>query len=164
MKSMKYLKIVLMLGIAMLFCGCSLFKTKINLNDYISYSYEGIDGYTSIVVSLNTEGIRTDFGEKIKEENMDYFTVLLSSMEITPSKSDNLCNGDVLTLHVAYNEAACESAGIKFSGNDVEITIEGLEEGILLDLFADVSVNVKGTAPLAVASVENKSTNDLRRK
>lgn len=161
MKSMKSLKLCLIVGVMMLCCGCSLFKTKINLSDYISYSYEGIDGYTSIAVSLNTEGISTDYNEKVKEEDMSYFAVLLNSMEISASKTDNLCNGDVVTLHVTYNEAACESAGIVFSGNDVEITIEGLEEGILLDLFADVSVNVKGTAPIAVASIENKSANEF---
>lgn len=159
MKLMRCVKLSLIIcGMVSVLCGCGLFKTKINLKDYISCSYEGIDGYTSIDVSLDTEGIRNDFGGKISEKKTEDFNRLIDSMQVSASQADNLHNGDVIIVHVSYLEEYCENAGIKFAGNDMEVTIEGLEEGILLDLFADIVVNVKGTAPLAEASIENRSS------
>lgn len=160
MKSMRFWKVLTVTGMMGLLCGCGLFKTKINLEDYVSYSYEGIDGYASMEAALNAEGIRSDYGGKISEEKAEALDNLIQSMEIRVSKQDNLCNGDLITISVSYDEAFCNEAGIKFAGMNTEVTIEGLKEGEVLDLFADVFVNVKGTAPLAEASVENKSTNE----
>lgn len=158
---LKRIGIILVISLfTMMAGGCSLFKTKIYLENYVSYSYEGISGYTSITLELNTEQIQKDFAEKIGEKKQEDFVKLLHSMSIEASKTESLSNGDAITLQVTYDETLCESVGIKFTGTETEIVIEGLEEGILLDLFADIVVNVQGTAPLAVASVENKSSNE----
>lgn len=140
-------------------CGCGLFKTKINLQDYISYSYEGISGYTSIAVDLDKDGIRADFGEKIGEKKMNAFDALVDSLAVSISQTENLTNGDVVVIDVGFNEEDCDNAGVSFSGNNLEINIEGLREGELLDVFADINVNVTGIAPFATASIENKSDN-----
>lgn len=145
----------------MLLSGCGLFRTKIDLENYISYSYEGIDGYASIEYALDTEGIKADFSEKISDKKIDAFNILIDSLTIKASKENNLQNGDAVILNVAYLEEDSKSAGVKFAGNDMEITIEGLREGEVLDLFADITVNVKGVAPLAEASIENTSTNEF---
>lgn len=145
----------------MCLCGCGLFKTKIDLENYITYSYDGIDGYTSIEYSLDVERMKNDFKEKVSEKKIEAFNTLMDSLEINASKTDNLQNGDVVVLSVKFSEENCKSASVKFVGNDMEIDIEGLREGEVLDLFADITVNVKGIAPLAVASIDNKSTNEF---
>lgn len=160
MNLMRFWKILPAIGILLLLCGCNLFKTKINLKEYVSYSYEGINGYTSMEVRLDKEGIRTDYGEKIDEKKAEAFNKLIESMSISVSKQDGLCNGDEITIRVAFDEMLCDEAGIYFTETETKVIVEGLEEGELLDLFQDVVVTVKGTAPLAEASIENKSTNE----
>ncbi|MCM1467768.1 MAG: hypothetical protein NC086_06425 [Alistipes sp.] len=143
--------------------GCGLFKTGIALEDYISYEYEGVNEYGSLAASVDVEKILTDYGEKIDEEKTESFRELLSGLQLDVSKSENLCNGDEVEIRVDYDEELCENAGVRFKNNTVKVTIEGLEEGELLDLFADISVEVRGTAPLATASVQNKSSNEFIR-
>lgn len=157
----KFSKLFIVMCVIMLLGGCGLFKTKIDLKNYINYSYDGIDGYTTLIFSIDTSGIENDFTEKISENKIESFKKLISSMKISASKAENLCNGDTIVLNVSYNEEYCEASGVKFAGNDMEISIEGLQEGEVLDLFADIIVNVKGIAPLAVATIENKSSNEF---
>lgn len=149
----------LLLLMVCILSGCGLFRTKIDLTDYIEYNYEGINGYTELFYSVDTGKISSDYIEKISEKEMDSFLNVLSNMEIKASKSEKLCNNDVITFTVNYSEEDCKNAGITFVGNNMEITVEGLQEGELIDLFADISVNVQGIAPFATASIENKSTN-----
>ncbi len=156
-KCIKLFVIVAMLG--MVCCGCGLFKTKIDLTNYISYSYEGINGYTPLVVSLDKEAVRADYMEEVGEKNQEAFNLLIDSLEVEASKNDGLVNGDLITINVKFSEEDCETAKVKFAGEVLEITVEGLREGELLDLFADVNVNVSGIAPFATASIENKSAN-----
>ncbi len=142
-----------------LFCGCGLFKTKIDLTDYIDYSYEGINGYAPLNMSIDKEAIKTEFLEDISEKNISSFNSLIDSLQISASKSDGLVNGDLITISVNFSEEDCEAAKVRFVGNVLEITVEGLREGELLDVFADVNVNVSGIAPFATATIENKSAN-----
>ncbi len=144
--------------------GCGLFRTGISLEEYISYEYEGVNEYAALTASVDTERIVSDYGEKIEDGKAQAFSELVSGLKVTVSKSEKLCNGDVVTISVDYDEELCKGAGIRFKNSDVKVTIEGLAEGELLDLFADISVQVTGTAPMATAFVENNSANDFIRK
>lgn len=143
--------------------GCGLFRTGISLKEYISYEYEGVNEYAALTASVDTEKIVSDYSEKIGDKNAQMFGELVSGLHVTVSKQENLCNGDVVTISVDYDEELCKSAGVRFKNNTVKVTVEGLEEGELLDLFADISVRVTGTAPLATAFVENNSANGFIR-
>ena len=153
----------LMAGLFIAVSGCGLFKTGITLEDYILYEYEGVNEYAALTASVNVEQILSDYGEKINEDNKEAFRELLWGLQLDISKSGNLCNGDEVTIHVDYDEELCKSAGVRFKNDTVKVTIAGLEEGELLDLFADITVEVKGTAPLATASLQNKSSNEFIR-
>lgn len=143
--------------------GCGLFRTGISLEEYISYEYEGVNEYAALTASVDTEQMMSDYSEKIDDGKEQAFLELISGLKVTVSKSENLCNGDVVTIDADYDEELCKSAGIRFKNSTVKVTIEGLAEGELLDLFADITVQVTGTAPLATAYVENKSANEFIR-
>lgn len=153
----------LVTGLFIAVSGCGLFKTGITLEDYISYECEGVNEYAELTASVNVEQILSDYDEKINEDNEESFRELLWGLQLDISKSENLCNGDEVTIHVDYDEELCKSAGVRFKNDTVKVTIAGLEEGELLDLFADITVEVKGTAPLATASLQNKSSNEFIR-
>lgn len=141
--------------------GCGLFRTGISLEEYISYEYDGVNEYAGLTASVDTERIVSDYSEKMDDGKAQAFSELISGLSVTVSKSENLCNGDVVTISVDYDEELCKSAGIRFKNSTVKVTIEGLAEGELLDLFADITVQVRGTAPLATAYVENNSANEF---
>lgn len=151
------------LSLIILLNGCGLFQTKITLEDYIVYEYEGVDGYAGLTAYVNTEQISADYNEKIDIEKTGAFNELIAGLDIEISKSENLCNGDEITIRVNYDEELCKEAGVRLKNTSVKVTITGLEEGELLDLFADITVKVSGTAPLAVASLENNSSNGFIR-
>lgn len=141
--------------------GCSLFRQKIDLENYISWECQGIDGYASLELALDVSGMQADLDEKIKkEEKIIALQSLLEGMSIQGDREENLSNEDVVVIHVEYDELLCKEAGVKIDGNDMKVTITGLEEGELIDLFADVEVQVIGVAPFATAQVVNHSTNE----
>lgn len=144
---------------AILMAGCSLFYKTIDLSEYISYKYEGIDGYTSIEVTLDKDGIINDFGAEVNDKYKEAFAAFADTLEIVISKSDNLSNGDEVEISVSYDGELQKTSGVKLKNISRKIIIEGLREGELLDVFADITVNVSGIAPLATASIENKSAN-----
>lgn len=143
--------------------GCGLFKTGITLKDYISYEIDGVNEYATLTAYVDTEQMMLDYQDKISDGRAEAFGELLASLTVDISKSENLCNGDEVTISVSYDEALCENADVKFKNSSMKITVGDLEEGELLDLFADITVEVKGTAPFATASIENKSSNEFIR-
>lgn len=162
MKVFKYAGLCLLtMSLFVILNGCGLFQTSITLKDYISYEIEGVNEYASLTAYVDTEQILLDYSEKVQEENAAVFRELLGSITVDISKPDNLCNGDEVTISAAYDEELCKNSGIRFNSDSMKITVEGLEEGELLDLFADITVQVKGTAPFATASIENKSSNEF---
>lgn len=162
MKVFKYAGFCLLtMSLLVILDGCGLFKTSITLKDYISYELNGVNEYASLTAYVDTEQIMLDYFDKISDEHAAAFNELLGSFAVDVSKQDNLCNGDEVTISVAYDEELCKNSGIKFKSDSMKITVEGLEEGELLDLFADITVQVRGTAPFATASIENKSSNEF---
>lgn len=138
--------------------GCGLFRQKIDLENYIVWECQGINGYASLELALKVDQIQADLEEKMKkDEKKVALNTLLSAMEINGNHEENLSNGDVVVIHVDYDEELCKEAGVRIVGNDMNITVEGLEEGQLIDLFKDVEVQVTGVAPFATAQVVNHS-------
>ncbi len=150
-------------GLFVVLNGCGLFKTSIALKDYISYELDGVNEYGSMTAYIDTERMLADYSGKIPDENADAFAQLLGGFTVDISKTDNLSNGDEVTISVGYDEELCRNAEVQLKSESMKVKVEGLEEGELLDLFADIIVTVQGTAPFATASVENKSSNEFIR-
>lgn len=142
-------------------CGCGLFKTGIKINQYITYEYDGVDGYTDLITDIDTESLINDFSEKIGQDKQKEFSELVSSLQVTATKGKNLSNGDEISLSVSYDDTYIDYLNIRFKQNNLKITIDGLKEGELLDVFEDVKVEVTGTAPIATAQVVNESDNEF---
>lgn len=159
-KSIFFLTFVSMLAM-FLCCGCSLFRTRIPLEDYIVYSYDGVNEYTELEISVDTERMLSDYSEKIKEKKKPYFEQLLSELNdmVHADKEENLCNGDTVTIYLDDNEDLFKSAGVKFTKREIVFEVEGLKVGTMIDLFEGIVVSVNGIAPLATAEVANISDN-----
>ena len=120
---MKRFKNILYVTILMIFvcstCGCSLFKTNIKLDQYITYEYDGVDGYTDLITGINTEGLINDFSEKIGGDKQKEFSELLSSLKVVATKEENLANGDEISLSVSYDDTYIEYLNIRFKQQEL---------------------------------------------
>lgn len=139
--------------------GCNLFRVKIDTSPYITSYYDGIDGYTSLEMNLNKDQMKSDYLEKIKDKKLENYEALFATMQLQSTKVDNLNNGDVVVLSIEWDEELAKAAGVLLQNTEVELTIEGLEQGELIDLFQDIAIKVQGIAPYTVATIENNSTN-----
>lgn len=158
----KHIKYVLVLFCALGFVtlsGCNLFRTKIDITPYLTYQYDGIDGYTSLEMNLDLVTLKNDFMDKISKKKIEKYEELLNNTTIKASKTENLRNGDSIQITLVFDAQLEKQAGVLFKNTEVEFVVEGLEYGELIDLFQDISLNVQGIAPYASLTVVNNSAN-----
>ncbi|MCR5215550.1 MAG: hypothetical protein K6C69_01255 [Lachnospiraceae bacterium] len=128
------------------------------LPEYVTYSIQGVNQYGQVQTDVNKEALYIHCSEELKEEKLGALDALLDSMSVSASPMEGLSNGDVITFHVSYDEELLKEAHVKFQKNDFTVTVEGLSEGDLVDLFQDITIEVTGIAPYATASIVNQSS------
>lgn len=144
-------------------------KPAINLNDYMTISAEGVDGYGTAVCEFDYEAFEQKNAGKIKinEKNSeikaymslfgadnDALVTELAQMSISYEldKTSNLSNGDIVTL--TWNcDMLEEYFNCKFKYSDIEYTVKGLTEMETFDPFEGVDVEFSGTAPNGYADI-----------
>lgn len=117
--------------------------------DPLAYATVEVTGLNTVgVVTLKTERLSADDG-KLK--------TLLSEVTYHVSPEDNLTNGDTVTITAEYDEEEVKRQGYKPIQREKTIIVKDLEEGIHLDLFADLEVTFEEAEPNGFANIENKS-------
>ena len=61
------------------------------------------------------------------------------------------------------DEEALENFGVKLAYEDMEFTVEGLEEARIVDPFENIQVSFTGLAPFGEVHIENQSTEGFLR-
>lgn len=171
--------VVVLIGIIALFMMISGGKA-INLRDYVTITYSGIDGKGTAYVSVDYESMASaslSSKEKSQIENGDITSVstwqtaaagwgalytkqsvLSSAITCTlEDQPDGLSNGDTVTVQVDIDKDALKAVGIKVKGKNFTDTVSGLIEVQTIDAFADISVQFSGIAPNGEAQVINNS-------
>lgn len=156
-------KILLLISMVILSCfafaGCG--TKKLNLNDYITYEFEGYNGYGEANIYFDRDAFEEDCVKiKIKNERLrgwysnaaDYYQdfCIAYSVDIP----EDLENGDIVT--VTWNcdpILARENTSGELVCKDMEIEVEGLEFVSYFDIFEGVSIEYGGAFPSATASV-----------
>jgi hypothetical protein len=156
-------------------------KKKIDLNDYVTVNFSGYDtkgtasinvDYTTLASDLqNALGKKTNSYQSISDyEDFDLGDVidalddigdygsLTSGLSWDLDKTEDLSNGDKVTLTFQYDNDAAAKYKIKFVGDEKEITVDGLTSVKEIDPFENVTVEFSGTSPNASASVSHDST------
>ncbi len=112
-------------------------KPTINLNNYITVSFEGEDGDGWCSVTLDTKKLEADYGDKVKISERDelwygsfsealYEKYIDWDIETTGSKL-HLKNGDTVTITWnCKDKAAEEEYGVKLKHKDLKIKVSGL--------------------------------------
>lgn len=142
--------------------GCG--EKEINLEDYLSVSYSGSNGYATAHIDFDYLG----FGDAISsnsKENLSIFELAAAAdnvkVNVDGNTDDNLSNGDQFTVSFEWNTDSAKSLGLKYIGENKEFTVEGLEDVKEIDPFENLDVTFSGISPYGNANYTNNRTNDL---
>lgn len=169
MKKMKFLFLVavslMMFGLA----GCG--TTEIDLMDYVTVSFSGVNGQGTAVCNVDTVGLEQDLvGDKDGEISLDeleklgWITQFESTLSYQLDQETGLSNGDQVTVSVTCDEDFAKENKVKVSEGKKEFQVEGLKEPVEVDAFAEdifdtdsgVVLEYTGTAPEASLEIANQ--------
>ena len=133
---------------------------KVPLDECIKVEVYGYDTLGYAEISLDEEAllecIADAKGEELKKEGSksrerqmeDWdFDEIIELIEVTAEKETGLSNGDEILIEISFDNEEAKEYGIKFVGDTYKYKVKGLEELEEVDLFEDLEVNFKGTAP-----------------
>lgn len=150
--------------------GCGGSKS-INLTDYATVNFEGVDSQGTANVNYDLAQLEKDFvgdddniiSEKEAEKLLE-FAEFEFSIKWELDKNDALSNGDKVKVNITYNEDLAKSQKIKIKGKtSKEFKVAGLKEPIELDAFDPSVFNIENgiqliygnASPLATLSIVN---------
>ena len=149
--------------ISILLTAC---KKNIQLLDYTSVNFTGLDGYGNVKVDIDAKTLIADILKaEGKNDIMDNLVAAFGiedvDFEITP-KSTNLKNGDEIKVKV-FPVQEVEHNKYKLISGEKTFKVNGLEKGTEIDLFKDIVVSFSEVSPSAKIQIINNSTDDFLR-
>lgn len=145
--------------------------TKINLNDYVSVSYDGYNTMGQARVTFDKEAFYADYEEEIEftkeaessgyTEIYDLFNVsaaaaLMDSVHVSLDNNINLSNNTTITL--VWNcddDLILEMFNCEIAYEETEYVIQGLEDLALFDPFENLQITFAGTSPEGTANISS---------
>jgi len=171
--------VVLILVLAAIGIGVFLIsniKTKVELDKYISISYEGYDTIGIATVSFDEKQFIKDYEKKIKmsdkfrdsyrydelkeqgikvKDNKGAEGLIYAAISYEVNSDSELSNGDTIIL--SWNcddDCAAEYFNCEFICSELSFIVEGLEEAEIVDPFDFVEITYSGYSSLGTADVE----------
>lgn len=136
---------------------CGAFTTKIDLNQYISVTYDGINGHGTATVEFNQDKFEDDYLEKLAgDDYADQLKMVLSfPLSYDLNKTTDLSNGDVVTVKWSGKTSSFEEKyKCKLNYSDIKFKVSGLKKGEEVDLFQYLEITYNGYSPCASLSME----------
>lgn len=136
-------------------------KQEFRLSRYVIVTTTGFDSNGKASLSLDDVGIYTalaDGGDTGEAEAK--YKPFVDSLKYSLDRDTGLSNGDTISLTVTYDSQVADKLGIDVGGTTRSIKVEGLEEGTLLDAFADVKIITGGISPYVYVTYANESDNE----
>ena len=133
--------------------GCG--RAEIDPNDYLEYSFSGLDTAAAADFNINYEKMVADhpkaFGIKDTDSRAAESAVenLEEYLGGAPDRSDMLSNGDTVTFEWERGNIGRleDKYRIKLSVSDKKITVDGLEEAVRFDPFEYIDIDYSGVEP-----------------
>lgn len=151
---------------------------KIEVDQYVTVEYEGYDGYARAHVELDELALYEAMMEATGQSVSDYADIdslwdlggavydgvslytCIDTIELTPSKTENLSNGDTIDVAITYDNEVARKMDIEFVGDSVSVTVEGLKPVQEVDPFEDLKVTFTGIAPSGQVEFEYTGSNE----
>ena len=142
-------------------------KPKINLNDYVTISYDGYDTLGTASASLDIDSLVSAIvGDEGGDEEKQYqaemaVSALLENenLEGELDKTEDLKNGDTVTYTWDISDGAKkdieDKLGYTLKYEDITATVEGLQEAKQFDPFDELKVNFSGIQPNGTVEIDD---------
>lgn len=135
-------------------------KTTIDMKDYIQISYTGMN--TVGDADIDVDWMSLDNKALADSGNFLGDSILLeSSIQVEATPTEDLSNGDTVTVTVTYDEGTAERLKLKFVNTTIDYTVSGLVDGVQTDVFADLAVTFEGIAPQGTVAIQNNSNDSF---
>jgi len=148
--------ITLVIGVM---CVVSYVQSGLDLADYILIEgAEGFNGQGVLNYSIDSEALYMDMvdnsaWEKADEDNFEELLTnqisqneevdhALKSIELSATKEEGLSNGDKITVTAKFSNTLNYNFSHHFKDASVEYTVEGLPEGMAIDLFSEDNIKI----------------------
>lgn len=135
--------LLILMVVALSGCG----KKEIDVMEGIEVEFSGVDGYGTARIAdeyvfeeaaLEAAGLAekmdSDFDDEAIGTLQGVYTIE-EAVKYEVSPSENLSNGDVVTVTASINNESVEDFKIHFTGSEKKFTVEGLNEVEQIDLF-----------------------------
>lgn len=129
--------------------GCSK-KITIDFKECTFVTFSGYNGEGAAYINFDNDYALSLVGDK---NMMTVMSVLSTVSANPPENSGSLSNGDKVKVKITYDSDKFKNAGLVAKNTELEFTVEGLEEKPILDVFANVTLEVRGTSPECSVSV-----------
>lgn len=142
---------------------------SLNMQDYASAVFDGLDTRGAAVVTLDYDKIADKVlgqvpdltsGEQLLQYTADR-AALEMALQCQYDQGQDLSNGDTFHATVQVNEEKAKELGFSVKDAELQFTVEGLREPVIIDAFQDVEVKFVGCAPYAETDVLNNSQNEF---
>lgn len=149
---------LLLMAAAMTLTACG--GKSIDLTDYVSIdAVSGADGYGHLEYSFDSYSVYQkiagidvkndkDVEALFSEESLlktEKIWAVLEGVSVVADKSDNLSNGDKVTLTVSFDNPTNEKLDFELRGGKITYTVEGLADGLPFDPFSEDVISVAFT-------------------
>lgn len=127
--------------------------TTFDLQDYLEVTTTGYNKVGTVKAYVDDEKLFDDiYRVAAKKSNMSFYGEAqlyeLADVDVELSKSENLSNGDEVTISFAnINEKALKDYKIKYKTTPKKVKVEGLEDIDMVDVFKDLEIPFEGAAP-----------------
>ena len=139
-------------------------KEEFSLAQYVLVNVTGIDGHGKATLSINEVGLYdTLAGKDATEEEKNKYRKFVESISFTCDRTEELSNGDNITIKTEYSETAAKNAGVKVDITERQHKIWGLHSGDELDVFKDIKIITAGISPFITVTYINESENEYLR-
>ncbi|MCR5202510.1 MAG: zinc-ribbon domain-containing protein [Lachnospiraceae bacterium] len=164
-------------------------KTKIDLNDYYTVTFEGYDSYGKAKVNVKDTKLLKDTAKAAGVDYRDlesYFENEIGALfgagsskqtkeakklrnlfyaykdlDYHISKEENLKNGDKVTITYKFDNEAAKKAKIKFVGKSKTFEVKGLKEAKEYNPFDHITVSFDGMSPNASLNLEKDTDENI---
>ena len=166
MKKKLFTIFLLSLTLVLLLVGCG--GTKIDLKDYASVTFSGVDGRGTAQIDVDYKSLADTMNKDKKSDEMISGVVdavyLSTRIAYSFDKSAGLSNGDRVVATISIPESLMQTYNFKSATFELKVKVEGLKIPEKVNAFADVNVHISGCSPYATASVENNSDNEFLKR
>lgn len=129
---------------------------EVDLKDYYSVEFSNLNG-EGVATGFWKDGYYTAFAGKDKKPDYDLERqrgILASSINVQIEPNVRLKNGDVVKVTMLYDEEQAKESKVKLKNNQFEVTVNGLKDAQVLDVFEGLKVNFSGISPFIEVTLD----------